>query len=171
MKRIFLFASVICFLLFSLLFSACAQPQTEVTPPSSSEQETTNDADENDKENEMTDIIYLTINGKKIAVKIEKNSATAELVRLLKESDITYTASDYGGFEKVGNLGHTLPHNDVKMTTEAGDVILYTGNQIVLFYGSNYWSYTRLGKVQVSAEEWKEILTESDSVTVKITLQ
>ncbi len=123
------------------------------------------------EEEEMKDEIFLFINDHKISVKLEQNAAVEALIELLKEGDITYTASDYGGFEKVGNLGHTLPRSDTQMTTEAGDVILYSGNQIVLFYGSNSWSYTKLGHIQgLSAEEWKEILTESNQITVKISL-
>ena len=92
--------------------------------------------------------MYLTINGNKLKVTLEKNSSVDALVKLLEQGDITYTANDYGGFEKVGALGHTLPTNNSQITTSAGDVILYSGNQIVLFYGSNSWSYTRLGRIE-----------------------
>ena len=119
----------------------------------------------------MVDTIYLTIGTHKVTVKLEENVATKALVELLKEGDITYTAHDYGGFEKVGDFGHTLPREDRQMTVGAGDVILYLGNQIVLFYGSNSWSYTKLGKIQGTADEIKEILTEKSSITVTISLQ
>lgn len=128
--------------------------------------------DPTNKEDEITDTIYLTIGSHRIAVKLEKNEATVALAEILKQSDITYTASDYGGFEKVGDLGYTLPRSDKRMTTEVGDVILYSGNQIVLFYGSNSWSYTKLGKMNgYSASELKEILTEFNPVSIKISLQ
>ena len=132
-------------------------------------------ADGNDgagtEEEEMTDTVYLTVGGRKIAVKLEENAAAAALAELLRAGDITYTAKEYGGFEKVGSLGHALPKSDVRMTTEAGDVILYAGDQIVLFYGRNTWSYTKLGKIQgVSAEEWKSLLTAEDPVSVTISL-
>lgn len=124
------------------------------------------------KEEEVKGEIFLSINGHKISVKLEENEATKALIELLKAGDITYRARDYGGFEKVGELGHTLPRSETQMTTEAGDVILYSGNQIVLFYGSNSWAYTKLGTVQdISAKEWKDILTESDSITVTISLR
>ncbi len=118
----------------------------------------------------MIDTIYLKIGTHKITVKLEKNSATKALAELLSEGDISYTAHDYGGFEKVGDLGHTLPREDKQMTTEAGDVILYSGDQIVLFYGSNSWSYTKIGKMQGTADEIKEILTQNNPVTVTIGL-
>ncbi len=157
-KFVFILTAIMLCLAFAL--SACGKNGIA--------QETTN---ENDQETEMTDTIYLTVGSHKISVKLEKNAATAALVELLKAGDLAYTAHDYGGFEKVGSLGHSLPREDRQMTTEAGDVILYSGNQIVLFYGSNSWSYTKLGKMQGSAREIREILTESDPIAVKISLQ
>ena len=93
----------------------------------------------------MTQKMYITIDGKTLSVELVDNAATQTLVAALQEGDTTYEAHDYGGFEKVGALGRSLPTSDTQTTTQAGDVILYNGNQIVLFYGSNSWSYTRLG--------------------------
>ena len=71
--------------------------------------------------------------------------------------------SMYGGFEQVGSLGSTLPRDDKKITTEAGDIVLYSGNQIVVFYGSNSWAYTKLGKItDKTASEMKELLENGD---------
>lgn len=123
-------------------------------------------------ENEEITKMYLTINGNKAEVTLAENSSVNALVGILKHGDIVYTAEDYGGFEKVGSLGHTLPTENTQITTEAGDVILYSGNQIVLFYGSNEWSYTRLGKINgYSAEELKTLLAAGKgSVQVTISL-
>ena len=91
-------------------------------------------------------------------------------VASLREASITYEANDYGGFEKVGSLGRTLPTSDTQITTQAGDVILYSGNQIVLFYGSNTWSYTRLGKMQYeSLDELKSFLKAGEG-NISVTL-
>ncbi len=112
-----------------------------------------------EQEQKMTDKIQLTISGTTLPVLIEDNVATRALVAALRESSITYTARDYGGFEKVGALGRSLPTSDTDITTQAGDVILYNGDNIVLFYGSNSWSYTRLGKIQYkSLDELKSFL-------------
>ena len=100
----------------------------------------------------MTQRLYITIDGKTLPVVLVDNAATQTLVAALKEGDITYEAHDYGGFEKVGALGRSLPTSDTQTTTQAGDVILYSGNQIVLFYGSNSWSYTRLGHIDGMTE-------------------
>ncbi|MDE7263602.1 MAG: leucine-rich repeat protein [Anaeroplasmataceae bacterium] len=103
--------------------------------------------------------MYITINGNKLEVTLAENSSVGALVERLKQGDIIYTANDYGGFEKVGSLGFSLPTNDTQITTQSGDVILYLGNQIVLFYGSNSWSYTRLGRIiGYSASELRTLL-------------
>ena len=76
----------------------------------------------------------------------------------------------YGGFEQVGSLGSSLPRNDVQTTIIAGDIVLYSGNQIVVFYGSNSWAYTRLGKItDKTAEEMSNLLGNGD-VTITIAL-
>ncbi len=162
MKKKFVFILTAIMLCLAFVLSACGENGT------TNGQETTSETEE---ETEMIDTIYLTIGTHKITVKLEENTATKALVALLKEDDISYNAHDYGGFEKVGDLGHTLPREDRQMTTEAGDVILYSGDQIVLFYGSNSWSYTKIGKMQGSASEINEILTESNPITVTIGLR
>ena len=112
---------------------------------------------------ENIDMIKITVNNNVLEVKLEDNEATKSLVERLKNEDIKVKANEYGGFEKVGNLGFSLPRNDTKITTSAGDIVLYQGNQISLFYSSNSWNYTRLGKIQnVSESELKNILGTED---------
>ena len=99
-----------------------------------------------------------------------REQATKSLIERLKNGDISVNANEYGGFEKVGNLGFSLPRNDKSITTSAGDIVLYQGNQISLFYNSNSWSYTKLGRVQnISSRELKDILG-SGNVTLVISL-
>ena len=118
----------------------------------------------------MPETIKITVSGKTLPVKIEDNEATKALVAVLSEASITYEAHDYGGFEKVGALGRSLPASDTQITTQAGDVILYSGNQIVLFYGSNTWSYTRIGKMQYeSLDELKSFLKAGEG-NISVTL-
>lgn len=118
------------------------------------------------------DKMYITINGNKLEVTLAENAAADALVKKLKRGDITYTANDYGDFEKVGSLGFSLPTNNEQITARAGDVILYSGNQIVLFYGSNSWSYTRLGKMNgYTATELRTLLgAGKGSVQVTVSL-
>ena len=78
--------------------------------------------------------------------------------------------SDYSGFEKVGALGTSLPASNSQTTTQAGDIVLYNGNQIVVFYGSNSWSYTRLGHID-NLTGWEEALGSGDvMVTFSLTV-
>ena len=120
----------------------------------------------------MTQKLYITIDNKTLSVELVDNAATQTLVTALQEGDITYEAHDYGGFEKVGALGRSLPTSDTQTTTQAGDVILYSGNQIVLFYGSNSWSYTRLGRIEYSTQAELESFLKAGqgNVTVKLSL-
>lgn len=78
---------------------------------------------------------------------------------------LTVQMSMYGGFEQVGSLGSSLPRDDVQTTTQPGDIVLYSGNQIVVFYGSNSWAYTRLGRIEgLSTPELKELLGNGDVI-------
>ena len=120
----------------------------------------------------MTQKMYITIDNKTLSVELVDNAATQTLLTALQEGDITYEAHDYGGFEKVGALGRSLPTSDTQTTTQAGEVILYNGNQIVLFYGSNSWSYTRLGRMEYSTQAELESFLKAGqgNVTVKLSL-
>ena len=105
------------------------------------------------------DEIIIKVNGRVLNVKLEDNTSAKAFAEKLKSGDITIIAHDYGNFEKVGNLGFSLPTNDKNITTEAGDLILYQENQITLYYDTNSWNFTKLGKVQnVSQDELKNIL-------------
>lgn len=108
-----------------------------------------------------SNVINLKVNNHVLMVKLEDNSAAKALMNKLKKSDITIHAEDYGGFEKVGDLGFSLPRSDKYITTSAGDIVLYEGDEISLFYNSNSWSYTRLGKVQ-NIKDLKKILGTGD---------
>ena len=99
---------------------------------------------------------------------LEENDAAKELVEMMKEAPISINMSDYSGFEKVGSLGRSLTTSDKQTTTSAGDIVLYTGNQIVMFYGSNSWSYTRLGKID-DLSGWEEALG-SGNITATFSL-
>ena len=100
---------------------------------------------------------------------LEENEAVASFVERMRESPVRIQMSDYSGFEKVGSLGTSLPVNNSQTTTHAGDIVLYNGNQIVIFYGSNSWSYTRLGHVD-DLTGWEEALGSGD-VTVTFSLE
>ena len=114
------------------------------------------------------DVIKLKVNDAVFDVELENNSATQELMKTLKNGNVTINASDYGNFEKVGELGFSLPTSDENVNTAPGDIVLYQGNQISLFYDSHSWSYTKIGKIQnVDSNQLKNVLGSGD---VKLTL-
>jgi len=122
-------------------------------------------------EEEKIDMIKIKVNNELLEVKLEDNDATKKLVERLKNGDIAIEAKDYGGFEKVGNLGFSLPRSDKKITTSPGDIVLYQGNQLSVFYNSNSWSYTKIGKIQnISLSKLKNILG-SDDITLILSLE
>ena len=147
-----------------LLFAGCAATMSpeETEPPvqtqPSPQPEPPEEIVDGTEPEEITKM-YFTINGNKLEVALAENPSVDALVELLKKGDVTYEADDYGGFEKVGSLGRTLPENNERITTETGDVMLYLGNQICIFVGSNTWSYTRIGKINgYTASELRTLL-------------
>ena len=113
----------------------------------------------------MEKTLHLFINDREIAVNWEDNESVKALIDLASSGPLTVQMSMYGGFEQVGSLGTTLPRNDSQTTTQSGDIVLYSGNQIVIFYGSNSWAYTRLGKVaDQSPAEMKTLLGSGDVI-------
>jgi len=100
------------------------------------------------------------------------NATTQALVAALQQGDIIYEAHDYGGFEKVGNLPQSFPQTDTQITTQPGDLILYTGRQLCIYYGTNSWNFTRLGKLDnMTAAEIKQwVNAGGNDVSVKLSL-
>ena len=116
--------------------------------------------------------MYLTVNGNKLKVTLADNSSVYALTEILKEGDITFTADENGDFEMYGDIGHNLPTNNTQISATAGDVILYAGRYLCLFFGSNSYSYTRIGKIEgYSASELRTLLGASaGSVQVTVSL-
>ncbi len=115
--------------------------------------------------------MYIKIGDNTLTAELADNSSADALKEMLSEGSVTIEMSDYANFEKVGDLGKSLPRNDEQITTEAGDLILYQGNSFVIYYDTNSWNFTRLGKIKdVSADELKNILGDGD-VTVTLSLE
>ncbi len=114
--------------------------------------------------------IYIKINNDVLSATLEDNSSSKAFVQKLKQGDITIKMSDYGSFEKVGELGFSLPANDKSITTQPGDIILYQKDKITIYYDINTRDFTKLGKIDnVSQNELKKILGDGDvSVTFSL---
>jgi hypothetical protein len=113
--------------------------------------------------------MIMTIGDTKVDVSWEDNDSVREL-KELAEKNLLIQMSMYGGFEQVGSIGQSVTRNDKQTTTEPGDIVLYSGNQLVVFYGSNSWSYTRLGKINLSDEELEKLLGNGD-VTITLSME
>ena len=112
---------------------------------------------ESPEEAESASEMNVQIGNTVFTVTLEDNAATCELVEMLREAPVSINMNDYGSFEKVGPLGRSLTTDNHQITTTAGDIVLYQGNQIVMFYGSNSWSYTKIGRID-DLTGWKEAL-------------
>lgn len=119
------------------------------------------------KETEMT--LTLSINHKTLPVTWENNNTVQRLKTKLTDQSLTVNLSAYGGFEQVGSLGFTLPSQDQQLRATSGDIMLYNSNNIVLFFGSNNWSYTKLGHIDLSQSELDKLLNQ-DSVSITLSL-
>ena len=121
-------------------------------------------------ESEDAETMRMKINETDVEVAWEDNESVEALKELARDS-LRIQMSMYGGFEQVGSIGKSLPREDHQTTTQAGDIVLYSGNQLVVFYGSNAWAYTRLGRiVDKSASELTELLGNGD-VAITLTLE
>lgn len=158
MKRIgyALWAVVLALCLAACSIASHPSPTSTISPEST--EDTTVD----------THTFYLTVEGVTFPATFADNQGAEALADLLTDGPLTLSLEDYGSFEKVGSLGQSLPTSNTHITTQSGDIVLYQGNQIVLFYGSNAWSYTPLGQV-TDLTGWQEALGHGD-VTVTFSL-
>ena len=144
MKQILLF-------LAAILFSCCS-------------------SDNEMKAENMEQKMYITIDGQTQSVTLVDNSATRALVEKLQQAPISVTLNSSGGFEIWGALGFSLPTSNQQITAKPGDVILYSGSNICLFYGSNSWSYTRLGKIDGLTESELRSFLKAGESNISVTL-
>ena len=138
--------------------------ETAVTATS----ETATQTEETTTVTEAARSMTLKIGNKTVDVTWEDNASVEELKKLAA-SGLTIKMSKYGGFEQVGSIGHSITSADKQTKTAPGDIVLYTGNKLVIFYGSNSWEYTRLGKINLTAKELKDLLGNGD-VTITLSL-
>ena len=100
-----------------------------------------------------------------------EDNASVEALKMLAGEGLTVEMSMYGGFEQVGSIGQSLPRDDQQTTTASGDIVLYSGNQMVVFYGSNSWAYTRLGHITDQTPEQMKVLLGNGDVTITLSIK
>ena len=113
-------------------------------------------------------VLEMKIGDTPVAVAWEDNEAVAALKEYCRDQILTIPMSMYGGFEQVGSIGTSLPQNDVQTTAQSGDIMLYSGDQIVVFYGSNSWAYTRLGHITDKSQDELTALLANGDTTIAI---
>ena len=161
--------------MFALLaLSACKETPIKSEDNTGSEKTVVSESSESQstevEDNEVKSELTMKINEETVSVEWEDNESVSALRELAIESPITIQASMYGGFELVGSIGRSLPRNDERITTEAGDIVLYSGNQMVVFYGSNTWAYTRLGHITDKTPSELTALLGNDNATISISI-
>jgi hypothetical protein len=149
-----------------------SNPATEQIQPTTQEPDTTSDdTTTQPKEDDeiMNKTLSLKIGNTEVDVNWLDNDSVIALKRLAKDG-LTVEMHMYGGFEQVGSLGTSITSADTRITTTPGDIVLYSSNQIVIFYDSNTWAYTKLGHINLSKSELMDLLGDGD-VTITITLK
>ena len=151
---------IIISLLIALLSSACGVPVSSGSGTSTSDVR------------EVSQVkITVDVNGNKLTASLADSAAAKELAEKLKAEPVTVTLNEYGGFEKVGDLPWSLTKSDKQVSTEPGDIMLYQGDQMTIFYNSNSWSYTKLGHIDnITQEELKALFGEGD-ITVTLSVK
>ncbi len=146
-----------------LIFSGCFANQPTNADVTGEKQQTEIQS-ERVAGNQEARTMKLAIGETEVPVTWENNASVADLQKNLP---LTIQMSQYGGFEQVGSIGRSIVRDDQEITTHYGDIVLYAGNQIVIFYGSNSWAYTRLGHINLSQQEMTELLSKHDvSITI-----
>ena len=118
----------------------------------------------------MTTKMYITIDGRTEAVTLTNNSATQALVAKLQEASVTVTLNSSGGFEIWGALGFSLPTSNEQINAQPGDIVLYNGRNICMFYGTNSWNYTLLGKIDGLSESELRTFLKAGESNISVTL-
>ena len=157
----------------TVLLIGCGQGNTDTLSDKDTTQEEVIELDsvEQTVEEETEKMLQLKISDTVVEVAWEENESVEELRRLCSSEPLTIQMSMYGGFEQVGSIGTSLPRNDVQTTTSAGDIVLYSGNQMVVFYGSNSWAYTRLGHITDQDTAGMTQLLGNGDVVITVSLE
>ena len=145
------------FVLVALFFLvACSDAASHSTQP---ETQTPKSSANSSAQTEAPVKLKIHVNDTTFTATLEENSSAKAFAEFLAQGDMTLDMHDYGSFEKVADLPRSFPRNDKQIDTDAGDIILYQGNSITIYYDKNSWNFTRLARIDnVNKKRLKEIL-------------
>ncbi|MBR1701484.1 MAG: aldo/keto reductase [Lachnospiraceae bacterium] len=124
--------------------------------------------DTEEAEDATMNTLILMVDDQEVEVEWENNESVSAITEMAKKAPVRINMSMYGGFEQVGSIGQSIPRNDKQTTTKAGDIVLYSGNQVVVFYGSNSWAYTRLGRITDKTDQELTKMLGNGDVTLSL---
>ena len=173
MKKIFVLFIALCYF---ILPTGCnsintEQPAINIEDTKKNIESTVTNAEDSETKMEKSEMktedmkMNIQIGDASFTATLEDNAAVRELVEMMQNGPITIDMNDYSGFEKVGSLTRSLTTDNHQTTTSSGDIVLYNSNQIVMFYGSNSWSYTRIGRID-DLYGWEEALGNGNITAV-----
>lgn len=150
------------FIFIALFFLvACSDAASHSTQP---ETQTPKSSANSSAQTEAPVKLKIHVNDTAFTATFEENSSAKAFAEFLAQGDLTLDMHDYGSFEKVADLPRSFPRNDTQIDTDAGDIILYQGNSITIYYDKNSWNFTRLGKIDnVNKKRLKQILGDGNA--------
>ena len=158
MKKLFAFIATL------LLFAACSSDAAASVKLTQPESQAPKSSASSSAQTEAPVKLKIHVNDTTFAATLEENSSAKVFAEFLTQGDLTLDMHDYGCFEKVADLPRSFPRNDTQIDTDAGDIILYQGKSITIYYDKNSWNFTRLGKIDnVNKKRLKQILGDGNA--------
>ena len=150
----------ILYIVILLLFAACSSDAASSVKPTQPESQTSkSSASSTSNVGEAPVKLKIHVNDTTFTATLEENSSAKAFAEFLTQGDLTLDMHDYGSFEKVADLPRSFPRNDKQIDTDAGDIILYQGNSITIYYDKNSWNFTRLARIDnVNKKRLQQIL-------------
>ncbi|WP_295857935.1 cyclophilin-like fold protein [uncultured Fibrobacter sp.] len=149
----------ILYIVILLLFAACSSDAASSVKPTQPETQTPKSSANSSAQTEAPVKLKIHVNDTTFTATLEENSSAKAFAEFLAQGDMTLDMHDYGSFEKVADLPRSFPRNDKQIDTDAGDIILYQGNSITIYYDKNSWNFTRLARIDnVNKKRLQQIL-------------
>jgi hypothetical protein len=146
-----------------LLFAACSSDAAS-SPTQADSKTTSAQVEKTPATTETSMKLKIRVNDTTFTATLAENSSAKAFAEFLTQGDLTLDMHDYGNFEKVADLPQSFPRNDTQIDTDAGDIILYQGKSITIYYDKNSWNFTRLGKIDnVNKTRLKQILGDGNA--------